>query len=68
MQHIREQDIVPIHRVDPAAFLEFLEIISDLLILPLSEVWVAFELVGEAAAARIVNYHVILLQDENITF
>jgi hypothetical protein len=61
MQHIREKDIVPKHRVNPAASLEFLEIISDLLILPLGEVWVPIELIGEAAAARIVNDHMILL-------
>ena len=61
MQHIREQDIIPIHRVDPAASLEFLEIISHPLILPLGKVWVPVELVGEAAAARIVNDHVIFL-------
>jgi hypothetical protein len=68
VQHIREQDVVAVHRVNPAASLEFLELRSDHFIFPLVKVWVPLELVGEAAATRIVNHHVILLQDENITF
>ena len=68
VQNVWEQDIVPINRVDPAPTLEFLELVGDLLILPLVKVWVPVDLVGEAHATRIVNDHVILLQDEYVTF
>jgi hypothetical protein len=68
VQNIWEQDVVPIVRVNPAASRELLEIRSNLLILPLVEVWILVDLIGEAAAPCIVNYHMILLQDVYSTF
>lgn len=68
MQNIREQDIVPKHRVDPVASREHLELRSDILIFPLIEVRVLIDLVGEAAPSSTVNYNMIVLQDVYFTF
>ena len=61
VENIREQDIVAIKWVHPAAPREFLEIGCDLLILPLIKVWVTLDLVGETLAAHFINDHMILL-------